>query len=194
MLPERAGKVKPESRRRGREFSTWAPGSRRADGRGCSGPWHRLPRHVGECPLLSNAPVPEVFVNARGEALTCSGFTYIVKKYAHVAMPTSPGPSDKSVSPHVLRHTCAMNSLQATRDIRKVALWLGHSNLKSTEIYLRADPTEKLNAIESALPPNLRGGVFHVEDRLIAWLSGTTISGVDPRPEPVATTLSAPDS
>jgi hypothetical protein len=46
-----------------------------------------------------------------------------------------------------------MNSLQATGDIRKVALWLGHSSLKSTEIYLRADPTEKLNAIEKALPP-----------------------------------------
>ncbi len=87
-----------------------------------------------------------------------------------------------------------MNSLQATRDIRKVALWLGHSTLKSTEIYLRADPTEKLHAIESALPPNLRRGVFHVEDRLIAWLSGTTISGVDPRSEPVTTTLSALDS
>jgi site-specific recombinase XerD len=144
--------------------------------------------------VRGDAPVPEVFVNVRGEALTCSGFTYIVKKYAHVAMPTSPGLSGKRVSPHVLRHTCAMNSLQATRDIRKVALWLGHSNLKSTEIYLRADPTEKLNAIESALPPNLRRGVFHVEDRLIAWLSGTTISGGDPRPEPVTTTLSAPDS
>lgn len=59
-----------------------------------------------------------------------------------------------------------MNSLRATRDIRKVALWLGHSSLRSTEIYLRADPTEKLNTIEAALPPNLRRGVFQVEDRL----------------------------
>jgi integrase/recombinase XerD len=53
-----------------------------------------------------------------------------------------------------------MNSLLATRDIRKVALWLGHSSLRSTEIYLRADPTEKLNTIEAALPPDLRRGVF----------------------------------
>jgi integrase/recombinase XerD len=44
-----------------------------------------------------------------------------------------------------------MTTLQATRDIRKVALWLGHSSLKSTEIYLRADPTEKLLAIEKGL-------------------------------------------
>jgi hypothetical protein len=52
-----------------------------------------------------------------------------------------------------------MTSLQATRDIRKVALWLGHSSLKSTEIYPRADPTEKLNAIEKTLPLQLRRGV-----------------------------------
>jgi integrase/recombinase XerD len=57
-----------------------------------------------------------------------------------------------------MRHMCALNTLQATRDIRKVALWLCHSSLKSTEVYLRADPTEKLEAIEKALPPELRRG------------------------------------
>ena len=144
--------------------------------------------------VRGGAPVPEVFLNVRGEALTCSGFTYIVKKYVHVATPQRPGLSEKRVSPHVLRHTCAMNSLQATRDIRKVALWLGHSSLKSTEIYLRADPTEKLNSIESALPPDLRRGVFQVEDRLIAWLSGQKISGVPPWPEPVNDALAGPNS
>ena len=144
--------------------------------------------------VRGNAPVPEVFLNVRGQALTCSGFSYILKKYVQVALPHSPGLSKKSVSPHVLRHTCAMNSLQATRDIRKVALWLGHSSQKSTEIYLRADPTEKLNAIESALPPDLRRGVFRVEDRLIAWLSGEKLSGVPPWQEPANQGIAAPDS
>ncbi len=144
--------------------------------------------------VRGGAPVPEVFLNVRGEALTCSGFTYIVKKYVHVAMPQRPGPSDKRVSPHVLRHTCAIKRLQATRDIRKVAPWLSHSSRKSTEIYLRADPTEKLNTIEAALPPNLRRGVFQVEGRLIAWLSGKKISGVHPWPEPVIDRLAVPNS
>ena len=87
-----------------------------------------------------------------------------------------------------------MNSLQATRDIRKVALWLGHSSLKSTEIYLRADPTEKLNAIEAALPPNLRRGVFQVEDRLVTWLSGKKLSGAQPWPEPMNSRFQPPNS
>jgi len=157
--------------------------------------WKEAARALrGWLAVRGDAPVPEVFLNGRGEALTCSGFSYLVKKYVQRARPHSAGLSKKQVSPHVLRHTCAMNSLQATRDIRKVALWLGHSSLKSTEIYLRADPTEKLNAIEAALPPDLRRGVFQVEDRLIAWLSGEKISGVQPRQEPENPGIPAPDS
>ena len=60
--------------------------------------------------------------------------------------------------------------LQATRDIRKVSLWLGHSSLTTTEVYVRADPTEKLEAIEAVVPPNLRKGKFRAPDKLLALL------------------------
>jgi integrase/recombinase XerD len=76
----------------------------------------------------------------------------------------------KQVSPHVLRHTCAMIVLQATKDIRKVSLWLGHSDLTTTEVYVRADPTEKLEAIEAVVPPSLRKGKFRPPDKLLALL------------------------
>jgi integrase len=68
------------------------------------------------------------------------------------------------------RHTCAMVILQATRDIRKVSLWLGHSNLTTTEVYVRADPSEKLEAIEAVVPPSLRKGKFRPPDKLLALL------------------------
>lgn len=64
---------------------------------------------------------------------------------------------------------------QATGDLRKVALWLGHAHMQTTEIYLRADPTEKLNAIEAVVPPSLRRGQFTVPDRLIAALRGQSL-------------------
>jgi integrase len=51
-------------------------------------------------------------------------------------------------STDALHGTCAMIVLQATKDIRKVSLWLGHSDLTTTEVYVRADPTEKLEAID----------------------------------------------
>ena len=60
--------------------------------------------------------------------------------------------------------------LQATQDIRKVSLWLGHSTLATTEIYVRADPSQKLDAIEAVVPPHLRKGKFRPPDRLIALL------------------------
>ena len=59
---------------------------------------------------------------------------------------------------------------QATGDLRKVSLWLGHADMQTTEVYLRADPTEKLEAIEAVVPPSLRRGQFTVPDRLIAAL------------------------
>lgn len=90
---------------------------------------------------------------------------------AKIAATSVPSITTKRVSPHVLRHSCAMHTLQATRDFRKVALWLGHASVQTTEIYLRADPTEKLEAIDAVLPPALRRGRFKAPDKLLASLN-----------------------
>jgi site-specific recombinase XerD len=120
--------------------------------------------------VRGNAAVPELFLNARGEAMTRAGFEYVLRKHVGTARNSCRSLTKKRVSPHVLRHTCAMQTLQATRDIRKVALWLGHSNLQTTEMYLRADPTERLEAINRATPPSLRKGTFTAPDQLINLL------------------------
>ena len=83
-----------------------------------------------------------------------------------------PSLKEKHVTPHVLRHTCAIVLFQATGDLRKVSLWLGHADMQTTEGYLRADPTEKLEALEAVMPPALRRGQFTVPDKLIASLQG----------------------
>jgi len=113
---------------------------------------------------------PELFVNARGEPLSRWGVAYVLRRHVQSARRQCPSLLTKRVSPHVLRHTCAMVVLQSTHDIRKVSLWLGHANLATTEVYTRADPTEKLEAIEAILPPHLRKGSFKPSDRLIALL------------------------
>src|SRR5271156_5966654 len=114
--------------------------------------------------------VPEVFVNVRGKPLSRWGFAYLLKQHAEAAAQRCPQLLNKRVSPHVLRHTSAMIVLQATQDIRKVSLWLGHTNLATTEIYTRGDPSEKLEAIEAIVPPHLRKGSFRAPDKLIALL------------------------
>ena len=61
--------------------------------------------------------------------------------------------------------------LQATHDIRKVALWLGHADIRTTEVYLSVDPAEKLEAMEAVLPPGLKRGRFKAQDALLASLT-----------------------
>ena len=124
--------------------------------------------------LAIRGPVtsPELFVNARGEPFSRWGVAYVLRRHTETAARKCSTLNGKRVSPHVLRHTCAMVVLQATQDIRKVSLWLGHSNLTTTEVYVRADPTEKLEAIEAVVPPSLRKGRFRPPDKLLALLKG----------------------
>jgi len=118
---------------------------------------------------------PELFINARGEAMTRSGFEYILRKHAQRAASRCPSLSTKRVFPHVLRHSCALTVLQATKDLRKVSLWLGHAHMQTTEIYTRADPSVKLEALESVIAPKLRSGRFKATDQLIASLKASTV-------------------
>ena len=120
--------------------------------------------------VRGNVDAPEVFVNAGGCAFTRSGFEYILSKHVRAATTACPSLAKKTVSPHVLRHSCAMAILIATGDLRKVSLWLGHSDVKTTEMYLRADVGEKLAVAGAVIPPSLRRGRFRAPDALIASL------------------------
>jgi len=66
-----------------------------------------------------------------------------------------------------------MSVLEATGDIRKVSLWLGHTDITTTQIYLRTDPSEKLSIVEILTPPKLRRGRFKASDELIVLLTGS---------------------
>ena len=118
--------------------------------------------------------VPELFVNARREFMSRAGFEYILEKYVRAACERCPSLASKRVSPHVLRHTCALTILEATKDIRKVSLWLGHASLQTTEMYTRADPTIKLEALNATMAPHLRSGRFRATDKLLASLTKGT--------------------
>lgn len=120
--------------------------------------------------VRSSSGDPALFLNAKGQAMTRSGFEYLLANHVATAARRQPSLASKRVTPHVLRHTCAMHTLRATHDVRKVSLWLGHASLQSTEIYLRADPTEKLEALAAMVPPMLTRGRFRAPDRLLALL------------------------
>ena len=81
-----------------------------------------------------------------------------------------PSIKTKRVTMHTLRHTAAMRLLLAGNDITVIALWLGHEQISTTNIYLHADMTQKQKAIDSVRPPTTRQGRYQAPDTLLAFL------------------------
>jgi site-specific recombinase XerD len=73
---------------------------------------------------------------------------------------------------HTLRHTAAMRLLLAGNDITVIALWLGHEQIATTNIYLHADMTHKQQAIDRAAPIATKHGRYRPTDSLLAFLEG----------------------
>jgi integrase/recombinase XerD len=114
---------------------------------------------------------PELFLNRNGERLSRDGFAHRLTQHVAIAAQKQPSLARKRVTPHVLRHSCAMHTLAATGDIRKVALWLGHASIQSTETYLHVDPAEKLAVLAAHAPPGIQQGKFRPpSDALLAML------------------------
>jgi integrase/recombinase XerD len=78
----------------------------------------------------------------------------------------------KTVSPHTLRHTAAMRLRAGGADISVIALWLGHENIETVQIYLHADLTIKERALARTTPPNTKPGRYRPPDTLLAFLEG----------------------
>lgn len=116
------------------------------------------------------APDQPVFPNARGGRLSAHGVHYLLAK--HVAAASGPCPSlkTKRVSPHVLRHTTAMDLLQGGVEQHLLALWLGHESVETTQIYLDANLELKQKILDQTRPPNSAPGRYRPDDKLLAFL------------------------
>lgn len=117
----------------------------------------------------SQAPV---FPNAQGLPLSRDGVAYILAKYVAIAGQHCPSLQHKRVSPHVLRHSAAMELLQSGVDCAVIALWLGHESMDTTQIYLHASLELKERALEKTAPINGQPGRYRPDDNLIAFLKG----------------------
>ncbi len=122
--------------------------------------------------IRPEVPNRHLFLNAMGRGINRRGFAKRLALHVTTAARSQPSIAHRKVTPHTLRHACALDTLEATRDIRKVSLWLGHQSLKTTEIYLRTDPAAKLGILSEWRSPGLAKGRFTgVKDALMAMLS-----------------------
>ena len=111
-----------------------------------------------------------VFARSDGQPLTRDAFRRIIDRHTITAAQTCPTLTTKNITPHVLRHTCAMQLLRAEVDIAVIALILGHTGIETTRVYLHADHDIKQRALDRLTPPDVQPGRYHPPDNLLAFL------------------------
>jgi site-specific recombinase XerD len=120
-----------------------------------------------ECADTPEAPV---FPGPRCGSLGRDAVRRLIAKHAATAARTRPSLATKRISPHVTRHSCAMQLLQSGVDTATIALWLGHESSRTTDIYLSADLELKERALARTRPAKTTPGRYRPPDTLLAFL------------------------
>ena len=113
-----------------------------------------------------------LFINNQYHKLTKEGIAHIISKYVTAARKISPL-IPKKIKVHMFRHTKAMHLLQAGVNLIYIRDFLGHVDLKTTEIYARADDDTKRKAIEKVYPDLIDSNLpdWNKDQTLLSWLS-----------------------
>jgi site-specific recombinase XerD len=115
-------------------------------------------------------PDQPLFATSRGRPLSRDAIALLLNKHAITASHNCPTLTTKTVSPHVLRHTAAMNLLHAGVDSTVIAMWLGHESVEATQVYIHADTAIKERALARTTPPGSTPGRYRPPDTLLAFL------------------------
>lgn len=115
-------------------------------------------------------PTDPVFPSVRGATLSRDAVERLVTKHTTTAQRHCASLTRKHVTPHVLRHTAAMELLRHGVDRTVIALWLGHESVETTQMYLHADMRLKEQALARTAPADIRPSRYRPGDRLLAFL------------------------
>jgi site-specific recombinase XerD len=111
-----------------------------------------------------------LFPTVRGTKLSRDAIEQMVHKCVNIAAKSCPSLANKRVTPHVLRHSTAMDLLHHGVDQAVIALWLGHESVQTTQIYVHADMRLKEKALARVVAPDLKPGRYRPDDSLLAFL------------------------
>ncbi len=121
-----------------------------------------------ELPAQDSQPL---FPSSHGERLSPDAIQYLLNKHAAAARLRCPSLRQKRISPHVLRHTAAMELLSAGVDTSVIALWLGHESVETTQVYLEANLALKEAALAKVAPTRRTSSTrYRPPDQLLAFL------------------------
>jgi integrase/recombinase XerD len=111
-----------------------------------------------------------LFTTRQGAPMSRDAVHARITKYHKTAARTLPSLADKNLTPHTLRHSTAMHLRHAGVDNAVIALWLGHHDIRSTQVYTHADLKLKERALDRTTPPDIPPGRYQPSDRLLAFL------------------------
>ena len=117
-------------------------------------------------------PADPLFITRRGTPLSRDALERRIARYTATAALSCPALREKKVSPHVLRHSAAMRLLNAGVDTTVIALWMGHENVATTQVYIHADLALKERAIARTAPQDTPPGRYQPPDAVLAFLDG----------------------
>lgn len=121
---------------------------------------------------IPGRPDTPLFPGPAGAPLSRDAIRRLVTRHALTAAEHCPSLRAKHVTPHTLRHSCAMSLLQAGVDLSTIALWLGHEQITTVQIYLHADLALKERALARTSTPAIRGTRrYRAPDSLLAFLA-----------------------
>ena len=118
----------------------------------------------------STRPGTALFPGPHGTPLSRDGIEHRLAAHVRTATTSCPSMAGKHITVHTLRHTTAMNLLHAGVDITVIALWLGHEQTSTTDMYLHADTELKKDALDKTRPPNVTPGTYTPRADILTWL------------------------
>ena len=119
------------------------------------------------------AAADPLFSGPRGNRLSRDAVRRLVERHVATAAAQCKSLASKRISPHTLRHSCAMNLLRHGVDPATIALWLGHEDIRTTySVYLHSDLGLKERALARTAPPGTPAGRYRPSDTLLAFLEG----------------------
>jgi integrase/recombinase XerD len=116
------------------------------------------------------APFEPLFPTTTGKPLSRDAIERRIALHASAATEGCHSLATKQVTAHTLRHTCAMRLLTSGVDVAVIALWLGHEQVSTTNIYLHADMSQKERAIARTTQPTTKPGRYQAPDTVMAFL------------------------
>jgi integrase/recombinase XerD len=116
------------------------------------------------------SPAEPLFPTSTGRPLTRKALARRIAKHATHAAERCPSLTAKTITPHVLRHTAAMRLLHAGVDTTVIALWLGHEQVETTQMYVHADLALKERALVRTKPLDSKPGRYRPPDALLRFL------------------------